>query len=150
MFLPEGVPGGMEQYRQTLTLSFFFKFYMSLLQAANENHDQLHLTKIDADDFCATQVFRVEFQSWKFDKIHFQNDATGPIGRPIAHQSGEKHTTGKAVYTDDIETTVDTLHMQFVLATKANAEIVSVDSAEALKVPGVVAVFTYDDLVSKV
>lgn len=29
--LPPGVPGGMESYRRTLTTSFFFKFYLSVL-----------------------------------------------------------------------------------------------------------------------
>jgi xanthine dehydrogenase molybdopterin-binding subunit B len=87
-----------------------------------------------------------------------------PLGRPIPHASGEKHTTGCAVYADDIEvpkgmadwntryniTPTDTLHMQLVLATKANAQLLRIDTAEALNVDGVVAVFTHDDLVHKV
>lgn len=29
--LPDGVPGGMEVYRQSLVLSFFFKFYLKVI-----------------------------------------------------------------------------------------------------------------------
>ena len=35
--LPPGVPGGMESYRRTLTLSFFFKFYLSVQLKLQEN-----------------------------------------------------------------------------------------------------------------
>ena len=30
LYLPPGTPGGMENYRSTLALSFFFKFYLSV------------------------------------------------------------------------------------------------------------------------
>ncbi len=34
--LPPGSPGGMEPYRRTLTLSFFFKFYLTVLHRLQE------------------------------------------------------------------------------------------------------------------
>jgi len=35
--LSPGVPGGSESYRQTLTTSFFFKFYLTVLQQLEAN-----------------------------------------------------------------------------------------------------------------
>ena len=33
--LAPGAPGGMEAYRKSLTLSFFFKFYLAVLKQIN-------------------------------------------------------------------------------------------------------------------
>src|SRR5690242_12762261 len=52
---------------------------------------------------------------------------------------------GRARFVDDLE--VDgALHLVFVRSTYAHARIVSVDATEALAMPGVVTVFTSDDL----
>ena len=37
LHLPPGTPGGMENYRSTLALSFFFKFFMSVQIKLHEN-----------------------------------------------------------------------------------------------------------------
>ncbi|KAI0238599.1 Xanthine dehydrogenase/oxidase [Lamellibrachia satsuma] len=44
--LPPGVPEGMESYRNTLTLSFFFKFYLTVQTKRDSKHvrDQLKIT----------------------------------------------------------------------------------------------------------
>jgi hypothetical protein len=60
MALPAGVPGGMEKYRVTLTLSFFFKLYMTLINRGHKkSSEQLELSEMHADNFHATQVYRV-------------------------------------------------------------------------------------------
>lgn len=54
--LAPGVPGGMEKYRQSLALSFLFKFYTEFATAGKE---QLSLTDISERHFEATQIYRV-------------------------------------------------------------------------------------------
>lgn len=81
----------------------------------------------------------------------------------MEHLSGEKHTTGEAIYTDGIRapegeaesrpateiqvnTTTGTLHMQLVHAHHAHAKINAIHVEDALQIPGVVRVLTFDDL----
>jgi xanthine dehydrogenase molybdopterin-binding subunit B len=76
----------------------------------------------------------------------------------VEHISGEMHTTGEAVYTDDINApagilfiynqalcSTDTLHLQFVLSTEAHADIIAIDMDEAQTMPGVVRILTHKD-----
>lgn len=46
-----------------------------------------------------------------------------PVGRPIMHQSGIKHTTGEAVYIDDIRPVDGELSLAVVTSIKAHAKI---------------------------
>ena len=39
MDLSPSAPGGMVDFRRTLTLSFFFKFYLTVLQKLSKNHN---------------------------------------------------------------------------------------------------------------
>lgn len=39
MDLSASAPGGMVDFRRTLTLSFFFKFYLTVLQKLSKNHN---------------------------------------------------------------------------------------------------------------
>uniref|UniRef100_A0A914VPR6 Aldehyde oxidase/xanthine dehydrogenase a/b hammerhead domain-containing protein n=1 Tax=Plectus sambesii TaxID=2011161 RepID=A0A914VPR6_9BILA len=64
------------------------------------------------------------------------------------HQSGEKHTSGEAVYVDDVRV-ADCLHLAFVLSTKASAKILSVDTSEALKIDGVECYIDHRDVPGK-
>ena len=47
-----------------------------------------------------------------------------PIGRPIMHLSGIKHTTGEAIYCDDMPVLDGELFLAFVTSSRAHAEIV--------------------------
>lgn len=38
--LPPDAPGGMVEFRRTLTLSFFFKFYLTVLQKLGKEHPE--------------------------------------------------------------------------------------------------------------
>lgn len=46
-----------------------------------------------------------------------------PVGCPIMHQSGIKHTTGEAVYIDDIRPVDEELSLAVVTNIKAHAKI---------------------------
>lgn len=44
--LPAGSPGGMESYRKSLTVSFFFKFYLTVLEQISANQVNIDLIVI--------------------------------------------------------------------------------------------------------
>lgn len=69
------------------------------------------------------------------------------IGQRVARKEDKRFITGKGKYTDDIKLQGMT-HAQFVRSPHAHAKIVSIDSAAALAMPGVVAVLTGAELVA--
>src|ERR1700754_2301996 len=66
------------------------------------------------------------------------------VSRP--HESAHLHVSGRATYTDDIPTVAGTLHAALGLSQKAHAKIVSISFAKVRATPGVIAVFTADDI----
>ncbi|NUU01237.1 xanthine dehydrogenase molybdopterin binding subunit [Herbaspirillum robiniae] len=68
------------------------------------------------------------------------------VGKPHPHESAVLHVTGEATYTDDIVELQGTLHAALGLSQKAHAKIRSIDLAKVKASPGVVAVFTADDI----
>jgi len=70
--------------------------------------------------------------------------ATG-IGAAVRRKEDHRFITGKGQYTDDISRPGQT-YIHFVRSPHAHAKIKKIDSAEASKMPGVVAVLTGKDL----
>ncbi|APR36806.1 xanthine dehydrogenase molybdopterin binding subunit [Paraburkholderia sp. SOS3] len=66
------------------------------------------------------------------------------VSRP--HESAHLHVAGRATYTDDIALVAGTLHAALGLSQKAHAKIVSISFDQVRATPGVVAVFTADDI----
>ena len=62
------------------------------------------------------------------------------------HDSAPLHVSGQARYADDESEPADLLHLCFGLATEARARIVAIDLAAVRACPGVVAVYTADDI----
>lgn len=67
------------------------------------------------------------------------------IGRSVPRPNLPKLVQGRAAYTDDV-TLPRMVHAAFLRSPHAHARIVSIDTAAALQVPGVVRVFTGADL----
>ena len=67
------------------------------------------------------------------------------IGERIKRREDPRLIRGMATYTDDVKLH-GMLHAAFVRSDHAAGRIVSIDASEARKLPGVVAVFTFDDL----
>ncbi|MCA3929869.1 MAG: xanthine dehydrogenase molybdopterin binding subunit, partial [Burkholderia sp.] len=63
-----------------------------------------------------------------------------------AHESAHLHVSGRATYTDDIPVVAGTLHAALGLSAKPHAKIVSMNFDAVRATPGVVAVFTADDI----
>uniref|UniRef100_A0A8C0BNS1 2Fe-2S ferredoxin-type domain-containing protein n=1 Tax=Buteo japonicus TaxID=224669 RepID=A0A8C0BNS1_9AVES len=125
IFLPPSALGRKVEYRRTLLVSFLFRFYLEVLHGLN-------------------QMVRT---GQEFQTIHTPGQPPqDPVGRPIMHQSGIKHTTGEEVYIDDIRPVDGELSLALVTNIKAHTKIMSINASEALQVPGVVDVVTARDV----
>src|SRR6266852_1092811 len=71
------------------------------------------------------------------------------VGQRIKRTEDPRHIKGLAHYVDDIRLP-DTLHVAFVRSMYAHARINGIDASEALKAPGVVAVYTGKDIATAV
>ena len=65
-------------------------------------------------------------------------------GKPVKRLYDDKFVNGKSTYVDDIK--IPALYAEFVRSPFAHAVIKRIDASDALKVPGVVAVLTYNDI----
>ncbi|XP_070430329.1 xanthine dehydrogenase/oxidase isoform X12 [Equus przewalskii] len=118
--LAPDAPGGMIEFRRTLTLSFFFKFYLTVLQK---------LGKVDSED--------------EVPKGQSEEDM---VGRPLPHLGASMQACGEAMYCDDIPRYQNELSLRLVTSTRAHAKIKSIDTSEAQKVPGFVCFLSADDV----
>ncbi|CAJ0933287.1 unnamed protein product, partial [Mesorhabditis belari] len=130
------VPGGMPRYRQALALSFFFKFY---LKTMSELENKVEEKQLHSESLKATQLYQ---------EVPKDQNETDAVGKPMVHQSGFKHTTGKAIYTTDV-IVPDCLHGVLVLAPITFGTLHELDPSEALKLPGVVQFYSASDLPDK-
>ena len=68
------------------------------------------------------------------------------MNKLLPHESAELHVSGEALYTDDIPELTNTLHCALGLSQRAHANIASIDLTAVREAPGVVDVFTADDI----
>ncbi|XP_041467689.1 xanthine dehydrogenase/oxidase-like [Lytechinus variegatus] len=135
--LPAGAPGGMEPYRQSLAVGFFFKFYLLVLQDLQSQ--QINVSSEETIDNSAIALLSdgpvkgVQF----FQEVSSGQPDHDPVGRPISHKAAYQHATGEAVYIDDMPKHSNELHMAFVFSGRAHAKIVSIDTSNALAMEGV-------------
>ncbi|TDB65867.1 xanthine dehydrogenase family protein molybdopterin-binding subunit [Arundinibacter roseus] len=67
------------------------------------------------------------------------------IGQSVRRTEDKRYITGKGRYTDDIKL-VGMTHASFVRSPYAHARVISIDLSAAQNMPGVVAIFTGDDI----
>ncbi|HSF31136.1 MAG TPA: xanthine dehydrogenase family protein molybdopterin-binding subunit [Candidatus Tectomicrobia bacterium] len=67
------------------------------------------------------------------------------IGAPIKRREDFRLLTGRATFTDDI-TFPHMLHAAILRSPHAHARVTAIDAAKAQAIPGVVAVFTFEDI----
>ncbi|MEV7529605.1 molybdopterin-dependent oxidoreductase [Streptomyces hydrogenans] len=76
---------------------------------------------------------------------HVERPCAGKaVGRNVAAPAGPQVVTGTARYTFDVEVP-GLLHMKLLRSPHPHARILAIDTAAALRVPGVVAVLTHED-----
>ncbi|XP_037552441.1 xanthine dehydrogenase/oxidase isoform X2 [Nematolebias whitei] len=146
MTLDPSAPGGMVTYRRTLTLSLFYKFYLTVLQKLRLQG--VDVQEVSSKSLSATQVYHQETPSsvqiyQTVPEGQCQDDV---VGRPMMHLSALKQATGEAVYCDDMPTYENELYLALITSTKAHAQILSVDVSAAECLPGVVSFLFADDV----
>ncbi|KAK7505488.1 hypothetical protein BaRGS_00003233, partial [Batillaria attramentaria] len=145
--LAPGSPGGTVEYRRTLTVSFFFKFYLTVLQRLQESGISQD-ARLKPSDSIAAQPFErepVEGIQW-FEVTPEPQSPESALRRPLVHESAYKQASGEAVYTNDTAPRQGELFLALVLSTKARARLVKVDPSAALAMLGVVDFVTHTDI----
>ncbi|CAF1272832.1 unnamed protein product [Rotaria sordida] len=134
MPLNELSPGGQYQYRQTLMQSFLFKFYSYV-------SNELRQSLIDSIDISCRRGVSHGQQT-----IPERPVTQKIVGSSLSHRSAYLHTTGEAIYIDDMLSHVNTLYAALILSTQANARIKHIDIEQASNVPGFVSFVNYTDV----
>jgi len=144
--LAPGAPGGMIEFRRSLTLSFFFKFYMIVQEKLNLKLP--FIKPLPKNYQSATKVYhRGVPKSTQLSQIVPADQSDYDlVGKPIPHVSGMKQASGEAVYVDDMPKFENELYLALVLSTRAHAKILKINPTEALQQEGVVDFVSAKDL----
>ena len=102
-------------FRRTLIQSFLFKFYFYVCS-------ELRQSLVDSADRSAAYSYHRTISHGQ-QTIPEKPSSQKVVGSSIPHRSAYLHTTGEAMYTDDISSLINTLHGAFVLSTQPNARI---------------------------
>ncbi|XP_070580969.1 xanthine dehydrogenase/oxidase-like isoform X1 [Ptychodera flava] len=134
--IPLSTQGGMVEYRRSLLQSFFFKFYIKVLDGLAEKMSASPV--LDSDKSALFDVENLPSKGTQlYQEIPDGQPAIDPIGRPVMNESGCQLATGEAVYCNDIPLEPGELHMALVCSTRPHAKIISVDPSAALSLDGV-------------
>uniref|UniRef100_A0A8C2S9E5 FAD-binding PCMH-type domain-containing protein n=1 Tax=Capra hircus TaxID=9925 RepID=A0A8C2S9E5_CAPHI len=146
--LPPDAPGGMVEFRRTLTLSFFFKFYLTVLKKLGKEDSEDKCGKLDPTYTSATLLFQKDPPAniQLFQEVPKGQSKEDTVGRPLPHLAAAMQASGEAVYCDDIPRYESELFLRLVTSTRAHAKIKSIDVSEAQKVPGFVCFLSADDI----
>uniref|UniRef100_A0A2K5NNN6 FAD-binding PCMH-type domain-containing protein n=1 Tax=Cercocebus atys TaxID=9531 RepID=A0A2K5NNN6_CERAT len=147
IYIPPAAEGGMVEYRRTLIISLLFKFYLKVRRGLNQMDPQ-KFPDIPEKFMSALEDFPIETPQGiqMVQCVDPHQPPQDPVGHPVMHQSAIKHTTGEAVYIDDMPCIDQELFLAPVTSTRAHAKIISIDISEALALPGVVDVITAEDV----
>ncbi|NP_001280175.1 aldehyde oxidase-like [Anolis carolinensis] len=140
-------PEGMTEYKQTLAISFIFKFYFQIVQQFNYMHSFGHQA-VPMNHMSILKTFDTTLPqgSQKYQDVDPAQLPHDTIGCPLMHHAGVKHATGEAIYCDDMHTVENELFLALVTSSRAHAKIVSIDVSETLQLPGVIDVITVKDV----
>ncbi|XP_053697545.1 xanthine dehydrogenase [Sabethes cyaneus] len=144
--LSPSAPGGMILYRRSLTLSLFFKAYLTISEALSKQFPSREPIPDREKSGAHTFHTLIPKSTQLFEKVSTNQPTTDPIRRPKVHASAYKQVTGEAVYCDDIPKYGNELYLALVTSTKAHAKILSIDPTEALAIEGVHRFFSAKDL----
>ncbi|TSO67446.1 Xanthine dehydrogenase/oxidase [Bagarius yarrelli] len=146
MTLSPSAPGGMVTYRRTLAISLFFKFYLTVQNKLAQEH--LSVEAVRPDYASAIEIHQLDTPTsvQLYQVVPPGQSPEDVVGRPVMHLSALKQATGEAVYCDDIPHFENELYLALVTSTKAHAIIKSIDTDEAMALPGVVTFVSASDV----
>ncbi|XP_071734841.1 xanthine dehydrogenase 1-like isoform X3 [Rutidosis leptorrhynchoides] len=142
VLMSDDAPGGMVEFRKSLTLSFFFKFFLWVSHQMdgqdlfNESVPVSHLSAIES--FHRPSVMG----SQDYD-VPKQGTA---VGSPEVHMSARLQVTGEAEYTDDTPMGPAGLHAALILSKKPHARLLSINDSGARSSPGFAGIFFAKDI----
>ncbi|KAL5708166.1 hypothetical protein ACHQM5_018991 [Ranunculus cassubicifolius] len=140
--LKENAPGGMVEFRKSLTSSFFFKFFLWVSHQMKD--EQSFPQNLLLSHISAIQSFsKLPPDGTQSFEIVKQGTA---VGSPEVHLSSRLQVTGEAEYADDTPMPPNGLHASLVLSRKPHARIVSVDDSGARSSPGFAGYFSHKDV----
>lgn len=140
-------PGGMILYRKSLSLSLFFKAFLSIGQSLAKMISGYKPDIADIDQ-SGSKTFHTlsPNSSQAFERVAGTQMPGDPVGRPLVHRSAMQQASGEAQYCDDLPKFDNELYLSPVISTKAHANIISIDADEALAQPGVHCFLSANDL----
>ena len=109
-------PGGQVEFRKTLAMSFFYKFVVYVSDQLAKINSNLCLP--DRLKSCIREIER-PISSGK----QYTDESCEIVGKSLSHVSAVKHTTGEAVYIDDMPKIHNELYAAIVGSSHANARI---------------------------
>ncbi|KAL1215699.1 Xanthine dehydrogenase 1 [Cardamine amara subsp. amara] len=142
ILIKEDAPGGMVEFRKSLTLSFFFKFFLWV-----SHH--VHNVNPSVETFPPSHMSAVQPvpRLSRIGKQDYDTVKQGTsVGSPEVHLSARMQVTGEAEYTDDTPVPPNTLHAALVLSKVPHARILSIDDSAAKSSPGFVGLFLAKDI----
>ncbi|XP_058199351.1 xanthine dehydrogenase 1-like isoform X2 [Rhododendron vialii] len=140
--LKENAPGGMVEFRRSLTLSFFFKFFLWVSHQMEGN--SLFTERVPSSHLSAVQSFHRSSVIGSQDYDIVKRGTA--VGSPEVHLSARLQVTGEAEYTDDTPMPPGCLHAALILSRKPHARILSIDDSGAKSSPGFAGIFFAKDV----
>lgn len=104
-----------DTFRRTLLQSFLFKFYVYVCF-------ELRQSLVNSTNLSIVRPYNRPISHGE-QTIPERPVSQKVVGSSLSHRSAYLHTTGKAIYTNDIPSIANTLHAALVLTTKPNARI---------------------------
>ncbi|XP_013414652.1 xanthine dehydrogenase/oxidase-like [Lingula anatina] len=146
--LKPDAPGGQVEYRRTLAISLFFKFYVSVhMELSKMKHDaigsKLLTTFASAAGDCRHGLTK---STQVFEEVSVDQPLDDAVGRPLPHMACMQHATGEAQFTDDMPRAEGELYLALVTSTRSHATIQSIDASAALALPGVETFLCHKDV----
>ncbi|KAF5273883.1 hypothetical protein FQA39_LY00998 [Lamprigera yunnana] len=141
--LSPDAPGGMTQYRRSLTLCFFFKAYLAISQELQLYAPEVtvHKKDLSAIDGFSDKISKGN----QYYEVISQGEEIDCIGKPVPHLSAFKHATGEAVYCDDVPPSKNQLYMALVISQRSHAKF-KLDATKALNIEGVKLLVSAKDI----
>lgn len=128
-----------DSYKVSVALSFWFKFFTQIQAELGQSEVDRSLTQpLSLPAYCGRQVFDP-----CTDEGQSENDA---LGRPLPSMHSEAAVSGEAIFVDDVPQQQGELFAALVISTKAHAKILSVDTAAAMALPGVLSYMDHNDI----
>ncbi|XP_004291798.1 PREDICTED: xanthine dehydrogenase 1-like [Fragaria vesca subsp. vesca] len=142
VILRDNAPGGMVEFRKSLTASFFFKFFLWVSHQLDREKGLKG--SVPLSHLSAIQPFHrpsvIGTQDYEITK-----HGTA-VGSPEVHLSAKLQVSGEAEYADDTPLPPNGLHAALVLSKKPHARILSIDDSGAKMSPGFAGVFFAKDV----